>query len=374
MTYVWGVLYPADQMPTPRPVSTRTPAPTQPTATATRIPTQAVSSSPSPLPSATATPPPAQAKLPAPKWEKQDINNCGPATLSAYLRFYGWEGDQYTIDKEIKPKPEDRNVNVEELAYFAHTKAGWLNMEYRVGMTIDHLKRFIAAGIPVMIEETFKMDESYWPNDDRWAGHYLLIFGYDDASQTFITYDSYYGADRQVAYSELDENWKAFNRVLLLLYPPEQEETVKTILGSNWDKDVNRQNALEAAQAETVANPNDAFAWFNVGTNLVYFERYSEADDAYDTARSIGLPQRMLRYQFGPFLAYFHSLRTDDLLALTEYALQRTRNSEEALLWRGWAKFRLGDRAAAESDFRKALEANPTYQDAQYALNYLQQN
>ncbi len=48
-----------------------------------------------------------------------------------------------------------------------------------------------------------------------------------------------------------------------------------------------------------------------------------------------GLPQRMLRYQFGPFLAYFNALRTEDLLALTDYALDRTANSEEALLWRG---------------------------------------
>ena len=27
-----------------------------------------------------------------------------------------------------------------------------------------------------------------------------------------------------------------------------------------------------------------------------------------------GLPQRMLRYQFGPFFAYFHTGRIDDLL------------------------------------------------------------
>jgi hypothetical protein len=43
----------------------------------------------------------------------------------------------------------------------------------------------------------------------------------------------------------------------------------------------------------------NAFAWFNQGTNLTYFQRYSEAAQAYDTARSIGLPQRLLRYQFG---------------------------------------------------------------------------
>ena len=73
----------------------------------------------------------------------------------------------------------------------------------------------------------------------------------------------------------------------------------------------------------------------------------NDAAKAYDQARKVGLPQRMLRYQFGPFLAYFHSLRTDDLLTLTEYALKITPNSEEAMLWRGWGLFRLGKRDEA---------------------------
>lgn len=373
-TYVRGVLYPAGPMPTPRAFATLTPAPTQTAALTQPITTQQARPSPTLPPTVTPAPPPAEVILTPPKWEKQGINSCGPTTLSMYLHFYGWEGDQTTIEKLVKPKPEDRNVNVEELAYFAHTQAGWLRMEYRVGMTLDTLKRFMAAGIPVMIEETFKMAEGYWPNDDRWAGHYLLITGYNDAQGIFITQDSFAGADHPVAYQEVDDNWKAFNRVLLLLYPPEQEETVKSILGSDWDLDTNRANALKTAQAEAAANPQDAFAWFNVGTNQVYFEHYTEAAVAYDTARTIGLPQRMLRYQFGPFLAYFHSGRTDDLMALVDYALQRTANSEEALLWQGWGRYRQGDKAGAEADFKKALEANYTYQDAKYALDYLLKN
>jgi hypothetical protein len=86
----------------------------------------------------------------------------------------------------------------------------------------------------------------------------------------------------------------------------------------------------------------NAFAWFNLGSNLVYFERYAEAARAYDQARQLGLPQRMLRYQFGPFFAYFFSSRNADLLSLTEYALKITPNSEETLLWRGWGHYRDG--------------------------------
>jgi tetratricopeptide (TPR) repeat protein len=128
------------------------------------------------------------------------------------------------------------------------------------------------------------------------------------------------------------------------------------------------------AQSQTVQDPDDAFAWFNLGSNQVYFERYSEAAQAYDTARQIGLPQRMMRYQFGPYFAYFFSGRNDDLLVLTDYALQRTPNSEESLLWRGWGKYRAGETSEAMQDFQTALEMNPFYQDAQYALDYVIEN
>ncbi len=378
-TYLRGIFQPIQAMPTALPVQagaleqaapTPTPTPTAATAPATPIPTPLVSPTPSPTP----TPLPAQAQLPAPPWEKQDINNCGPATLSMYLNFFGWKGDQFTISDVIKPIPQDRNVNIEELLYYTRNYAGWLRSEFRVGGTVELLKRLIAAGLPVVIEESFYFEEYYWPNDDRWAGHYLLLTGYDDTSQTFTVQDSFYGANRRVSYGELDKNWQSFNRVYFLAFLPEQEEMVKNLLGEDWDVAENRKRALETARRETQQDPNNGFAWFNLGSNLVYFESYAEAAQAYDRARAAGLPQRMLRYQFGPFFAYFNTGRDADLLALTEYALKITPNAEEALLWHGWAQYRMGNRQKALESFQKALEARPGYFDAQYALNFVTQN
>jgi tetratricopeptide (TPR) repeat protein len=372
MAYVRGVIYPAGPVPTPLPppavgvTSQPSPSPT-PTLFATSTPTPAVT----PTPTLSPTPLPASVSLPAPTWEKQDINNCGPATLTMYLRYYGWDGDQFAIDDVVKPQREDRNVNVEELTYFVRTHVGWLNIEYRVGGDLQVLKRLLAAGIPVMIEESFYFEQPYWPNDDLWAAHYNLLTGYDDATQTFTTQDSFYGSDQKVSYQKLDGYWQVFNRVYIMVYRPEQEAAVKSILGSDWDVDTNRQHALETAQAETKSNPENAFTWFNVGTNQVYFENYPDAAAAYDKARELGLPQRMLRYQFGPFFAYFHTGRIDDLLALTEYALQRTPNAEEAHLWHGWALYRKGQTADAIAEFQKALNENPNYQDAKYALDFV---
>jgi tetratricopeptide (TPR) repeat protein len=82
----------------------------------------------------------------------------------------------------------------------------------------------------------------------------------------------------------------------------------------------------------------------------------------------------MLRYQFGPFFAYFHSGRMDDLEALTTYALQRTPNAEEALLWSGWAAYRQGNTNQAIEFFQTAMAENPNYLDGQYAMEFVRQN
>jgi tetratricopeptide (TPR) repeat protein len=310
-------------------------------------------------------------RLDAPTYVMQTINNCGPASLAMYLDYYGWEGTQDDISALIKPVPEDRNVNVEELVYYVRTRAGWLNAEFRVGGTINLLKQFIAAGIPVMIEESFHFQEAFWPNDDLWAAHYLLLTGYDDTRQVFTTQDSFYGPNQAVEYRTVDKEWQIFNRVYIVVYPPSRQADVEKIIEADWDVDANRQRALETSRLEAQTDASNAYAWFNLGSNQVYFGRYQEAAQAYDQARTLGLPQRMLRYQFGPFFAYFHAERIDDLLALTEYALQRTPNAEEALLWHGWALYRKGDTNQAAQEFRKALEANPYSLDASYALDFI---
>ena len=370
--YVRGVLNPAGAVPTPLP--TEPPAasatPTQQLPTSTTAPEKAETATTiPPTPSPTALP--ANVYLDPPAWEVQEINGCGPATLSMYLSYYGWEGNQHSIDEVIKPERADRNVNVEELAYYAWNNAGWLSLIYRVNGTVEMLKTFIANGIPVMIEEGDELAQQYWPDDDMWAGHFLLITGYDDVEGVFIAQDSFRQADLKVPYEDTDRRWKYFNRVFILVYQAYQEETVQTILGEDWDADVNRQNALDTAQAEIDANPEDSLAWFNLGSNLVYFERYQEAVDAYNQARVLGLPQRMLRYQFGPFHAYFHTQQYDELLALTEYALEVTPNSEEALLWKGWALYNLGDNQGAIKAFRASYQENYTSFDAKYALDFM---
>src|SRR5512145_1120544 len=170
-TYLRGIVNPVEPLPAPRTVqvagadATPTPRPTSTPDPATLTPTPEISPTPTPSP----TPLPPSAKLELAAYEKQDMNNCGPATLTMFLRMYGWEGDQFAISDLIKPVPQDRNVNIDELYTFTLHNVPWLTTGFRVGGTIETLKAFIAAGLPVMIEEGFTMEESYWPNDDRWS-------------------------------------------------------------------------------------------------------------------------------------------------------------------------------------------------------------
>jgi len=367
--YFKNTINPPGPVPTALPV---TPQPATPTTIHTPTPLAEIA----PTATAALPPLPAQAFIASPKYEKQTPNNCGPATLSMALHMYGWDGNQKDISDLIKPVVGDRNVNPEELRYYVRTQAGWLNLEYRVGGSVDTLKRLIAANYPVIIESVTSLDpnDALGPTDDLWAAHYLLLTGYDDSTQTFTIQDSYHGADLKIAYSKLEEEWKPFNNLYLVIYFPEFEEEMKTLLASNWDPDLNRQNALTSSQAGSANTPADAFAWFNLGSNLVYFDRYDEAASAYDKAREIGLPLRMFRYQFGPFLAYFHSGRNEDLLVLTDYARGITEMSEETWLWYGYGLYRSGDNAGALKAWQKANNINPNFfeDQAQKAIDLIQ--
>jgi len=368
--YVKNIIDPPGPVPTALPV---TPAPSTQTPEVTGA-LEVSTPTASPLPTATLEPLPAQVSLPSPPYEQQTPNNCGPATLSMALHLYGWEGDQADIAAQIKPVLQDRNVNPEEMAYYVRNFAGWLNIQYRVAGDLNTLKKLLAARYPVIVESVTGLDpnDALGPSDDLWAAHYLLLTGYDDATRAFTIQDSYHGADLTISYEQLEAEREPFNNLYMLLYFPQNEAELQALLGADWDPDANRQRALDEAQAATAANPNDAYAWFNLGSDLVHFERYSEAAQAYDKSREIGLPLRMFRYQFGPFWAYFHDNRIDDLLVLTDYARGVTEMSEEAWLWYGWALYRQNDFKGAKAAWQKALSINDSpYVDARNALEYV---
>jgi tetratricopeptide (TPR) repeat protein len=290
--------------------------------------------------------------------------------------YWGRTETQYDAAPILKPDPEDKNVSPWEMETYARSLG--LGAVVRVGGTLDRLKALMRAGFPVIVETWYVRDLR-----DQ-LGHYRLIVGYDDAAQQFITYDSLHGPDVTIGYREMDELWRVFNRVYLVVYAPERWEQLAMVLGPDLDSVAMYERALETALAEAVSSPGDCvayaeaadggcadwetFSWFSAGSSLTSLGRHAEAAAAYDQARQLGLHYRMLWYQFGPYESYHAVGRYDDVIALADATLATAGNLEESYYWRGMARLGQGDADGARADFEVALRYHRDWPPAAVAL------
>jgi tetratricopeptide (TPR) repeat protein len=286
------------------------------------------------------------------------------------LSYFGWTEEQTYAASFLKPDEEDKNVTPGEMVSFVNEQTG-VRAITRMGGTLDLIRAFIANGFPVIVSI------GYAPEGEDWLGHYRAIVAYDDVQQQFFAYDSYLGTGTSgegitIPYTELDTVWQQFNRRFIVLYETQNEARVAQLLGERADSRRAAELALEVAQGEAETNPQDGFAWFNVGTTLLALEQYDEAAIAYDRARQMDLPWRMLWYQFGPYEAYFRVGRYSDVLALVNANLNNGgAYVEETYYWQGQVFAAQGDTSSALAAFNRALIANPLYTSAQAAIDDL---
>lgn len=223
-----------------------------------------------------------------------------------------------------------------------------------------------------------------------WYGHYLLVVAYDDEAQQFWVYDSWFGTSdvpgenadrdgRNLSYAEVEEYWPQFNRNYIAVYRPEQAEMATQIVGEDMDDATMWQRSLVQAQADAASDPDNAFFWFNLGTSYNANGQYEQASTAFDQARAIGLPWRMLWYQFGPYEAYYQVGRYEDVILLADVialadatlATKGGRNVEETYWYKGLAMEHLGNIDEAITNYRAALEVNFNACYAQISLDAL---
>jgi uncharacterized protein YvpB len=319
----------------------------------------------------TAVPLPATYKLTNVRYEQQGWNNCGPTTLTMALSYFGWNDNQETAARWLKPNTEDKNVSPWQMVRFINDQSTGVYSRigvkalYRIGGNITLIKQLVSSGFPVIIEESIQ------PEGDDWMGHYVLIIGYDDYQQHFLTFDSYLGngqgEGRANPYSTLDDKWRHFNRVFMVIYRPDQETLLRSALGGYVDPNYGYQVALETARSEAAQNREDEWAWFNMGTAYTYLGVYDNASRAFDEALSLGLPWRMLWYQFGPYEAYLHMDRFGDVLAYANATIGTTQYVEESYYWQGMAYAAQGDSQSAINMFNKTLNFNRNFFPAQDA-------
>jgi tetratricopeptide (TPR) repeat protein len=200
-------------------------------------------------------------------------------------------------------------------------------------------------------------------------GHYRLLTGYDDADRAFKAQDAYHGPDQAIGYASLDRLWKVFNRVYVVVTTPERAGALHALLGERISRAQMHGAALEVALAEIAADPEDRYAWFNAGANYLALGQPAQAAAAFDRARQLNLPYRVLWYQFGPFEAYLQTGRYADTVSLAEANLKTARNLEESYYYRALARRALGDAAGARADLEVALRYNSNYVRAAEALD-----
>jgi tetratricopeptide (TPR) repeat protein len=314
------------------------------------------------------------------------------------LNFLGWKGNRDDVAKVVKPgsgnmsvnfidrSKDDKNVMPYELVDFVNE-----NTEYRAlmrqGGDENLVKRLIAAGFPVVVEK------GYYERDTTgkisWLGHYLFTTGYDDARGGFIVQDAYTKPGKSILsdYAAYQDGWRAFNNLFMVVYSPEREAELMSVLGPWQDETWAAQHALELAEKDikTLNDNNLFFAWFNKGTSHVALKQYVDAANAYDKAFALyakwntekqDRPYRIMWYQTGPYFAYFYSARYADVInladtTLTDPASKTERTLEESLLWRGRAYYLAGNTQAAVDDYRKALKIHVDWLPAVQALQDL---
>lgn len=377
--------------------------PTVPPATPTEAATEAaatpteVTPAATLAPTATTVPLPPNVLLTGISCERQFMNNCGPATLSMYLSFYDWGKNQLATQAGLRPNAEDVNVMPAELVDFVNESTDFEAL-WRYGGDLQTLRMLLAAGYPVMIERGF---EPFSLRSDGWVGHYNLVVGYDDDRQSLTVQDSYlmsyppWGGGEipqdqwdtfigfDFAYAELEQTWRHFNYVFLVVYPSGKEAEVLSLIGPHQAVDDAAQIAYDRATLEltTLTDVRDQFfAWYNAGTSLVELEDYEAAAAAYDTAFGLypdipqdSRPYRMLWYEPGPYAAYFYAGRYQDVINLADKTLGYMAKPvlEESYYWRAMAYNALGDTTRAIADLRTSLVYHPGYKPSQELLNQL---
>lgn len=353
-----------------------TDAPATEEPTATPVPPTAT-----PEPTPTPEPLPTSVRLEGLTNVPQTFNNCGPANLSIVLDYFGDSTTQTDAAEYLKPNPNDRNVSPWQISDYVNEFTS-LSSTVHSGGTLEMLKRLIAAGYAPVVEKGADFDDG-----EGWYGHYLTLFGYDDATETFTAMDTYSipwapdGSD--FSYDEIMENWRAFNYTFYVVHPPAEQAQVFAIIGDELlDDERMWQRAAEMANEDIAKDPSDPFAWFNLGTAHTELgiltgsqEDYQKGAAAYDQARSIELPPRMLWYQFRPYMAYFKVGRMQDVIDLAEATAQSSggQNVEETYYWLGNALSLTGEINGAADAYERALQINENFYYAQWALDSLSQ-
>lgn len=325
-------------------------------------------SSVTPTPSVAIKTPPPTYVISSASYVGQTFNNCGPASLSMAMSYFGTNISQDELREQMRPfsNPaggvDDKSVFASEFVEYAK-KYGFESMA-RPNGDREMLKKLISNDIPVVLRTWLH------PNED--IGHFRIVRGYDDTRQVFIQDDSYEGRNLEYSYTTFEEMWKPFNYGYILVYPKDKAEVVKAIVGADMDEKVAYTNALTRAEVNLTENPNSSYDLFNLSTAYYHLGDMQKSVEYYEKAQAAVLPPRMLWYQIEPLQAYGATGNHERVFALTEWIMGNNNVAySEMYILRGKSYQAQGNIDAARAEFEKAVYYNENLVIAREALNSL---
>jgi tetratricopeptide (TPR) repeat protein len=280
------------------------------------------------------------------------------------LSFFGIAQSQAALGQDLRPyqnqqgNNDDKNVTMDELAQEAR-KFGLLAY-HRPNGSMQLLKRFVASGMPVII------DTNLTTQDD--IGHYRVVNGYDDNTGVIIQDDSMQGHNVQFSYGNMNDMWKKYNYEYLVLVPKAKQQTAELILGKNLSARYAWQQTVKMDEAALAINPADANIGFNLSVALYYTGAYQETVDQFEKVQ-YQLTFRTLWYNIEPLEAYYKLGDYQKVFSLSDTILNDgDRAFSELYILRGKIDQRQGNIDAARAEFQNAVFYNVNMKAAQDAL------
>ncbi len=286
-------------------------------------------------------------------YDHQTFNNCGPDALAMDLSFYNIRVDQQTLADILRPsnnltgKGDDKSTPPDQIKGGGELYG--LTGYFRPGGNIEKLKKFVAAGFPVMVRTLLKTSEHY--------AHYRVVKGYDDTKGVLIQEDGMQGENVPFLYADFMTLWKPFNNEYIVFATPMRKAELESLLGNEVDALVSWKEA-----AKTATDP------FNLSVALYYTGDYQGSVEAFEKAKPY-MNKYSLWYQIEPIKSLYETGQYDKVFAQANiiFAGGYTAHPEMYFI-EGKSYLKLGNIAAAKASFQISLKYNKNYKPAQDAL------
>jgi hypothetical protein len=210
----------------------------------------------------------------------QSLNNCGPASVVMVLSTFGITADQEEARLALRGPDWRRGMSPVGVGPWVKELYG-LRAVWRNNGTNGLLKALISNGFAPMVTQWMQD-----PSVSRIA-HWRSVVGYDDAKRVFYSNDPMLGRYVPLAYDWFDRVWQPFSYRYLVVYKPEDEALLRSIVGDQWSDRAMRDAYYERAKGEASVR-RDSPSWLAYGEAAYQDGRFDEAVAAFERGLALG--------------------------------------------------------------------------------------